>query len=134
MIALEFVALAERDETDELTAALNRLLAVTEANLERRAQLEHALQSRIAIEQAKGIIAERYGLDVEEAFQLLRRAARQHRMKIHDLVAAVRPGAEMPSELEAVRLAAPDASNKAEGGGPQPGTHHRKQSAVSRRE
>jgi hypothetical protein len=47
---------------DEATAALGRLLAVTQATYERRAQLEHALQLRVAIEQAKGIVAERYGL------------------------------------------------------------------------
>jgi ribosomal protein S12 len=66
---------------------------------ERRAQLEHALQSRVAIEQAKGVVAERYGLEPEEAFQIIRRAARTHRMKLHDLVREIRPGKEFPTEL-----------------------------------
>jgi AmiR/NasT family two-component response regulator len=87
---------------DEATAAITRLLAVTQASYERRAQLEHALQSRVAIEQAKGIVAERYGLSVDEAFDLIRRAARTNRMKLHDLVRSVRPGEEMPSELASV--------------------------------
>ena len=72
--------------SDEASAAIGRLLAVTQASYERRAQLEHALQSRVAIEQAKGVVAERYGLEAEEAFQIIRRAARTHRMKLHDLV------------------------------------------------
>jgi hypothetical protein len=87
---------------EEATAAVARLLSVTHAAYERRAQLEHALQSRVAIEQAKGIVAERYGLDVEEAFQLIRRAARTNRMKLHDLVGAIRPGKEAPPELTAL--------------------------------
>jgi hypothetical protein len=86
----------------EATAAVARLLSVTQAAYERRAQLEHALHSRVAIEQAKGIVAERYGIDVEAAFELLRRAARANRMKLHDLVRQVRPGEALPPELAAV--------------------------------
>ena len=87
---------------DEGAAAITRMLAVTEATYERRAQLEHALQSRIAIEQAKGIIAERYGLNTEDAFAAIRSAARTHRIKIRDLVTSVRPREPLPPEIEAV--------------------------------
>ena len=87
---------------EEATAALGRLLAVTQASYERRAQLEHALQSRVAIEQAKGILAERYGLEPDDAFELIRRAARTHRMKLQDVVRRVRPREPLPPELQAV--------------------------------
>jgi hypothetical protein len=87
---------------EEATAAVARLLSVTQAAYERRAQLEHALQSRVAIEQAKGILAERYGIGVEEAFELIRRAARTNRMKLHDLVRLIRPGEQTPPELAAI--------------------------------
>ncbi len=109
-IAVKIVSLQDRAQiqaietlgdgtSDEASAAIGRLLAVTQATYERRAQLEHALQSRVAIEQAKGVVAERYGLEPEEAFQIIRRAARTHRMKLHDLVREIRPGKEFPAEL-----------------------------------
>jgi hypothetical protein len=84
---------------EEAATAVGRLLAVTEAAYERRAQLEQALQSRVAIEQAKGILAERYGLDPDAAFDVIRRAARSNRMKLHDLVRRIKPGEPTPDEL-----------------------------------
>jgi ANTAR domain len=97
---------------DEAATAVGRLLAVTEAAYERRAQLEQALQSRVAIEQAKGVLAERYGLELDEAFDLIRRTARSNRMKLHDLVRKIQPGRPTPEELtESVRGLAPRRSS-----------------------
>ncbi|MFD9904427.1 ANTAR domain-containing protein [Streptomyces sp. NPDC059063] len=45
-------------------------------------QLTHALSSRLAIEQAKGVIATRKSLTMDEAFALLRGHARSHQRKI----------------------------------------------------
>jgi ANTAR domain len=95
----EAVRALELGSLEDASAAVGRLLAVTEATMERRAQLEGALRSRIAIEQAKGILAERYGLDTEEAFGVLRGAARANRLKLHELASRVRPGEPSPPEL-----------------------------------
>jgi hypothetical protein len=57
--------------------------------LERTIQLQIALDSRIAIEQAKGIVADRDGVGIDEAFERLRVEARSRRMKLHDLAAGV---------------------------------------------
>jgi len=52
-------------------------------------QLQRALDSRVAIEQAKGILAEKGDLDMSAAFARLRRYARNHNLKISDLAAAI---------------------------------------------
>lgn len=49
------------------------------------AQLVHALNSRVVIEQAKGMLAERANIEVGEAFEWLRAHARSHNLKLGDL-------------------------------------------------
>jgi inorganic triphosphatase YgiF len=57
--------------------------------LERTIQLQTALDSRVVLEQAKGILAERDSITPDEAFARMRREARSRRMRLHDLAAAV---------------------------------------------
>lgn len=56
-------------------------------------QLQTALNSRVLIEQAKGILAERYGFDPERAFTVLRRYARNHNRPLTALARDVITGA-----------------------------------------
>jgi AmiR/NasT family two-component response regulator len=81
------------------TAGVEPLRAVARLLLERNRQLEHALESRVRIEQAKGILAERYSLTPEAAFELLRRGARNHRKRVQDLAMRVIEEAETPREI-----------------------------------
>jgi len=48
-------------------------------------QLQTALNSRIAVEQAKGILAERHGVSTERAFEVMRAFARRDRRKIDEV-------------------------------------------------
>jgi hypothetical protein len=57
-------------------------------------QLQTALNSRVLIEQAKGILAERLGIDMDAAFTTLRGHARSHGRHLSDLAQAVIAGAE----------------------------------------
>lgn len=52
-------------------------------------QLQAALNSRVIIEQAKGILAERGSIDMEQAFILLRSYARKTQQRLADVARAV---------------------------------------------
>jgi hypothetical protein len=65
----------------------------------RIAQLEHALVSRVVIEQAKGIIFERFGLTMRESFELLRQAARSHQIKLRGLAEQLVETRETPPAI-----------------------------------
>ncbi len=52
-------------------------------------QLQHALNSRVVLEQAKGVIAHAGGLAIDDAFVVLRRYARDHGRKLGDVAAQV---------------------------------------------
>lgn len=85
----------------EAAIAVRRLVELTGILARRSAQLYAALESRIVIEQAKGVLAERYGLPVEGAFDTLRRAARSNRIKLRDLATAVVTSSRTPAAVEA---------------------------------
>jgi GAF domain-containing protein len=58
-------------------------------------QLQQALNSRVIIEQAKGVLAERTGADMTKAFAALRTHARQNNMKLTEVAASVVRGEEL---------------------------------------
>lgn len=82
-------------------------------------QLEHALASRVIVEQAIGVLTERWRVAPRDAFEQLRRVTRSHGLRIHDLAKLViesstDPSVVLPAELvSAQRPPAP-------GGPPEP--------------
>jgi GAF domain-containing protein len=92
-------------EDADVTAAQALADVATIAILQHRAarqahvvidQLNRALNSRIVIEQAKGVIAERSQVDMDEAFTWLRQHARSHNVLLVDVAHAVIDGTVMP--------------------------------------
>ncbi|WP_314451301.1 GAF and ANTAR domain-containing protein [uncultured Microbacterium sp.] len=77
-------ALAARGLADIATIGILHERAFQEMHLA-RTQLQHALDSRIVIEQAKGILSHTHGVDMEEAFRLLRDRARSTQRKLADV-------------------------------------------------
>lgn len=88
----------------EAERAIERLLELTSVLARRASQLQEALDSRIVIEQAKGVLAERYCIGVDDAFRILRRASRSNRLRIHDLAFRVVSSRETPPEFGVVGL------------------------------
>lgn len=64
-------------------------------------QLQTALNRRLAVEQAKGVIAERTGVGVEEAFEMLRAYARSRQYKLTDVADDVVHRAFIPPRRDA---------------------------------
>ena len=65
-------------------------------------QLQGALNSRVVIEQAKGIVAERRQIDMDEAFALLRSYTRSNRKQLSDVARAIIDRSLAPAELHLV--------------------------------
>jgi transcriptional regulator with GAF, ATPase, and Fis domain len=75
-------------------------------------QLQTALNSRVIIEQAKGKLAERLGIDTNQAFSILRDFARARNLRLSDLARAFVDGRETFTSLTASMPS----------GGPAPGS------------
>lgn len=85
----------------EAERAVRRLVELTSILARRCAQLQEALDSRVVIEQAKGVLGERFGLEPDQAFQVLRRSARSNRLPLRDLAARVVSSRKTPWEVAA---------------------------------
>jgi GAF domain-containing protein len=81
-------------------------VAITHGRLARRSeeltqQLQTALDSRVVIEQAKGLIAGRLEVELEHAFELLRSRARSTNRRIVELAHDITTGTVEPETLPA---------------------------------
>ena len=82
-----------------LEAEMERLVVYADAQERKVGQLQAALDSRVAIEQAIGVLAERFGLPFPDAFELLRAAARKSRREVRALAEELGTSRETPSEI-----------------------------------
>jgi GAF domain-containing protein len=79
-----------------VVAALIRAATESQTKAQSIGQLEHALHHRVVIEQAKGILMEREGLNPADAFDRLRKAARAVRRRVSEVAAEVVAGHPLP--------------------------------------
>lgn len=93
--------------TDTATIGLLQERAVHRATVLAE-QLQHALNSRVVVEQAKGFVAEQLKIDVGDAFEILRGYSRRRGARLGDVVADVVAG-RLPAER--LIAAEPDAAD-----------------------
>jgi GAF domain-containing protein len=96
---------------DIATIALLQHRAALEAGV-LNSQLQHALDSRVVIEQAKGMVAERMQLTMEQAFATLRGHARGRNLRLSDVARDVIAGALPPASLDSPRTQPPSRLTK----------------------
>ena len=98
--------MAEQPDGSELArlkVELDALARYADAQQQKVAHLELALVSRVVIEQAVGVLAERFELSVGDAFELLRGAARDSRQELRGLAAQVTVNRLTPDAIAAAR-------------------------------
>ena len=90
--------LAARALADVATIAILQHRGAREAQILNE-QLSHALNCRVVIEQAKGVLAERSGIDMQVAFGRLRSYARSHNLRLADVAQTIVDGNLSASSL-----------------------------------
>lgn len=76
----------------EMAAAYITNLALLDEADRLNKQLQHALDARVVVEQAKGIVAARHGIAPQAAFERLRDYARPRQLRVHDVAEQIVAG------------------------------------------
>jgi GAF domain-containing protein len=85
---------------DIASIAILQAKAIQDAQ-QRDDQLQHALDSRVVIEQAKGMLAERAHIDMDTAFNWIRTRARSSNTQLTTIAARIITGELAPSDIAA---------------------------------
>jgi hypothetical protein len=91
-----------RDVPAQIEAEIERLVVYADAQERRVTELQTALDTRVVIEQAIGILSERFVLPVAEAFEVLRAAARNSRREVRVVAEELRASRDTPLAISEV--------------------------------
>ena len=98
-MAHEFDGLDGHPLQAEVLAELERLTVYADAQEQKVGQLQWALDSRVVIEQAIGMLAERFDLPFADAYELLRAGARNTRRQVRAIAEELRQSRQTPTEI-----------------------------------
>ena len=101
-MANQFDGVDPRALPAQIAAEMDRLVVYADAQERKVSRLQAALESRVIIEQAIGILAERFDLSFEEAFEVLRAAARNSRREVRAVAEELRVSRETPLAISDV--------------------------------
>jgi hypothetical protein len=101
-VANQFDGVDPRALPAQIAAEMDRLVVYADAQERKVSQLQAALDSRVIIEQAIGILAERFVLPFEDAFEVLRAAARNSRREVRAVAEELRVSRETPLAISDV--------------------------------
>jgi AmiR/NasT family two-component response regulator len=113
-VANQFDGVEARALPAQIAAEMERLVAYADAQERKVSELQGALDSRVIIEQAIGILAERFNLPIPDAFEVLRSAARNSRREVRAVAEEVRASRETPLAIGDVLPPDPDPLPSAE--------------------
>lgn len=83
----------------QIEAEMERLVVYADAQERKVSQLQIALDARVVIEQAIGILAERFVLPFADAFEVLRAAARNSRREVRAVAEELRASRDTPLSI-----------------------------------
>ena len=101
-MANQFDGVDARALPTQMAEEMDRLVVYADAQERKVSQLQAALDSRVIIEQAIGILAERFDLPFEDAFEVLRAAARNSRREVRAVAEELRDLRETPLAISDV--------------------------------
>jgi hypothetical protein len=101
-VADQFDGVDPRALPAPIAAEMDRLVVYADAQERKVSQLQAALDSRVIIEQAIGIVAERFDLSFADAFEVLRAAARNSRREVRAVAEELRVSRETPLAISDV--------------------------------
>ena len=99
----------------QIAAEMERLVVYADAQERKVSQLQAALDSRVIIEQAIGVLAERFVLPFAEAFEVIRAAARNSRREVRAVAEELRASRETPLAITEVLPSGADPIPTSEG-------------------
>ena len=86
----------------QVAAEMEQLVVYADAQERKVSQLQAALDTRVVIEQAIGILAERFVLSLTDAFEVIRAAARNSRREVRAVAEELRASRETPLAITEV--------------------------------
>jgi hypothetical protein len=101
-VADKFDGVDARALPAQVAAEMERLVVYADTQERKVSQLQAALDSRVVIEQAIGILAERFVLPLTDAFEVIRAAARNSRREVRAVAEELRASRETPLAITEV--------------------------------